>query len=545
MILWPDADPPGRKAMETAAAALRPHRCRIVTLEAPGDDGSDAADLDAANIRARLDAVDWGAVAPAEHSPAMWIEGDPWSEWDEGTDAMAGRILRYYADRLLAVQFPGGYWQMFTAGAAGVWREDDALLRSWCDELARDWWASAGDLRTNTSIARAAQRWTTKRGQDDVLSEAGFGPAIEQLRRRNILPPDLTIAEHTQIDPTGRYVGCVNGVVDLDTGALVEGATARALFVTKAVAAFYRPELADDPNGAVYELLGRMSDDDRRWLLEAAGHALRGEPSRRVYLLQGPAGGGKSTILRALLAVVGEYGASLSETTLSSRAAEQTGRPTTELAPLGERRLVTLVEPQGTLAIGRLKKASGEDPITFRRHYARAEETRTGTATVFIAGNAGQIPRLPFEDDAVEERVRVLTVPAIPADERRAGLGKRFEEAGDVRDSLFALLVKHARKGSPPDDSPSVADARRALKREMIGPGGGGMALDGHRSRAPRPRDDGSALAGSEGGGRWGRRPRGTHSPPNAGVGQEPPQAPASATHEGGRQVFARLAAGK
>ena len=46
-------------------------------------------------------------------------------------------------------------------------------------------------------------------------------------------------------------------------------------------------------------------EEHRDWILAAVAYALRGNPNRRIYVLEGPPGGGKTTLLNAVRACLG------------------------------------------------------------------------------------------------------------------------------------------------------------------------------------------------------------------------------------------------
>ena len=61
------------------------------------------------------------------------------------------------------------------------------------------------------------------------------------LMARAGLDSGVAVRLSSELDPPGRYLGCANGVVDLDTGELLPPADAAACLITLAAVMPYAP----------------------------------------------------------------------------------------------------------------------------------------------------------------------------------------------------------------------------------------------------------------------------------------------------------------
>ena len=281
---------------------------------------------------------------------------------------------------------------------------------------------------------------------------------------------ELTLAKKAQLDADLRYLGCENGVVDLYTGARLPAAQARDKLVTRSTGVSYSPQ-ARHP--AVDKLTAHLSDAHREWLLSALGYALRGYPDRTLYLLVGPPGGGKSTLLTAVRLALGQYADALAEGALTQRNVNSaTAGLSPEMEPFTRCRVVidSDLESSATLSTGRLKKLAGGDEMKWRGLHSGFGDTRRVTATMFISLNDDQVPSLTM-DSGLYERLRPLPYPAVPAGQRDPGLRAELEQP-EAREAMLALLVQYAVKTDrPPAISGAVGDLRERLRRESVGAG--------------------------------------------------------------------------
>lgn len=391
------------------------------------------------------------------------------------------RMLERYAGDLLSAVDVDTRTLYFLQGN-GIWIPGD-------DQVRRLYWATAAhwlqlvvehrDLipslidndKAFTDTVRAFRATERNRACKEGIQLAGS--MIAHWEKESDPPPafhELTLAKKAELDADLRYLGCENGVVDLHTGDLLSAAQARDKLVTRSTGVFYNSQAC---HPAVDRLTAHLSDAHRKWLLSALGYSLRGYPDRTLYLLVGPPGGGKSTLLTAVRLALGAYADALAEGALTQRNVNSaTAGLSPEMEPFTRCRVVidSDLESSATLSTGRLKKLAGGDEMKWRGLHSGFGDTKRVTATMFISLNDDQVPSLTM-DSGLYERLRPLPYPAVPADQRDSGLRAELEQP-EAREAMLALLVQYAVKTDrPPAISGAVGELRERLRRESVGAG--------------------------------------------------------------------------
>ncbi len=362
----------------------------------------------------------------------------------------------------------------------GIWLPGDDQVRELYWETASYWLQQVVKHRNrlssfvNNDKAFADTVRAFRATERDRACREGIrlaGSVIAHWEKDENPPPafdKLTRAKRSQLDADLRYLGCENGVVDLHTGFLLPPAQARRKLVTRSTGVQYNPQARHQ---AVNKLTSHLSDEHREWLLSALGYALRGYPDRRLCLLVGPPGGGKSTLLTAVRLALGEYADALAEGALTQRNVNSTTAGLSpEMEPFTRCRVVidSDLEASATLSTGRLKKLAGGDEMKWRGLHSGFGDTRRVTATMFISLNADQVPNLTV-DSGLFERLHPLPYPAVPVEERDSGLRAELEER-KAKEALLALFVEYAVKtGQPPALTGAVSELRDQLRRESVG----------------------------------------------------------------------------
>ena len=486
VLVWPDNDDPGVRAAERTAQKAAEWAELVEILPAvDGEPGADAADLDQA---ARIDHIEtggqvYGATAPRITAEKTGFER-PFGDYECTPVSEAKRLIDTYPHRLLITWDKDQVPELYGDNGKGCWSRRATDLTDYISEAAKAWAKDAtaayvqgqiplGDHRMATAWAKRSQG---QAGWNDCL--AAVGVAFKNLEREH--SPNLrriTEADKAALDIQLDYLGAPNGVIDLNTGELLTGAPARNKLVTRTVPDAYNP---DATHPAIENLLAHLPEDNRNWILDALGYALRGNPSRRIYVLEGKTGGGKTTLLnaaRACLGVVGGggYGYGLMDNALVTDYRANANAHSAHLVnfPLG--RIATATDlPNRKLDSGLLKRLSGNEPIAARDVGEKADPERLATATLFIAMNPGGLENLDLTDEALFDRVRVLPYPQLPEDTHRdPQLAADVVNRPEIRQAMLALLVRHAvRCKAPPADVPQVAEARRTAREDSLGAAG-------------------------------------------------------------------------
>ena len=363
------------------------------------------------------------------------------------------------------------------ASPSGVWRDDYDQVHRWMVEELEELYelrARVGGEDT-PRLFQHLRRQSTAPSRRSALES--IGPMYLQLMEQSVgVELGVEACTRLELDSRHRYLGAPNGVIDLEgehpdyhwMPALLTGREAREALVTQMVGTEYVPEAYGWPEADA--LTGHVDEQSASWIWSAVGFAIRGAPDRRIYLLVGPPGGGKSTLLEAFRLALGEYGGSVAVDTLRRDAPPASAGLNPEHAPMVECRFVALHELDGVrLGTALLKRWAGGEPIAVRKPYQQPEAPRPVTATLFISMNDGETERaLDVANRGLFERVRVLRYPALPSMD--SSFRQRLHEERFKQSVLARLMMFAKANATPPDDVPGVAAERERLRRDSVGP---------------------------------------------------------------------------
>lgn len=164
-------------------------------------------------------------------------------------------------------------------------------------------------------------------------------------------------------------LNCLNGVVDLRSGSLMEAAP--ELLITQQCPAVFNPKCTDKTFANFLE--SALPDTDTRTsVISFLGYCLTADVSAEKYLnIYGLGGNGKGTLLLTLRILLGDYGCELSIDAVleGGKSSETTGRATTELNALVGRRLGIVDELPRSRRwdIAKLNRLSGGDYLPVRK----------------------------------------------------------------------------------------------------------------------------------------------------------------------------------
>jgi len=312
-----------------------------------------------------------------------------------------------------------GRWYRYDAP---TWREDTTLalfdqVRTFIREHARD------VVDTMDGAAQSAARRDAK-----SVRTARVVAGVERLLRAD----REHAVESSQLDADPMLLGTPAGVVDLETGTLRPGAPDDWLTRRTRVA----------PGGESPTWLRFIDDvtggDDElgAFLKRVGGYCLTGHTSEHALLfLWGTGANGKSTFLRALLHVLGDYAVTApAETFLESHG----DRHPTELAMLAGPRLVVAqeIDDGRQWALSRIKTLTGGDPIRARWMRGDFWEFQPVFKLVLAANSR---PGLRNVDEAMRRRLRLVPFTVtIPPERRDPHL---FDALVDEAEGILAWMI--------------------------------------------------------------------------------------------------------
>lgn len=321
-----------REAMAAAVRAENGAKC-----EPPLSD----AELEDLIVHAwtQADRPTFAAAAPetVEAKPLDTVRLTDVGNAERFTHAHRGVVHHCYPLRTWFVCTPDGLWER-DAGHR-VMQLAKETVRSIYDEAQHE----DGDERRTKLAAHAVKSENAQRLQamiDLARSEQGIAIAPDAFDRN---PWVFSVA---------------NGVVDLTTGLLRP--RQRDDLITK------QSPVRFDPNATCptwLRFLLRICQEDQSligYIQEIAGYCLTGlTVEQAFFLLWGSGSNGKSTLLKVLLKLFGDYGLQVPADTFLSRT--QDGRATPDLARLQGARLAVAIESDegGRLAEGTIKQMTG------------------------------------------------------------------------------------------------------------------------------------------------------------------------------------------
>jgi putative DNA primase/helicase len=324
-----------------------------------------------------------------------------WLVWDGKRWARddAGQVMRWAKATALS---------LYGEASELIWRADKELKAAATAD-------AQGDLVEADKAKKRAEKLTGSANK--VASWAHRSQARRQLEAMVALAQSElgVVARADQFDADPWLFNCNNGTINLRTGALQ--AHQREDLITKLSPVAYDP-LATHP---VWEKYIAYATQGREGLAEylqrACGYALTGEIKQKVvFLLLGPNDTGKTTLVEAMLAMMGDYARKTSVDTFLSRKYVGGARP--DLAALAGVRFVAAVEAEATreIAAATVKELSGGDRITCRELF-KPEFTFQPQCKLLLAAN--EAPKIPDQDVALWERLRRLPFEhVIPMEDR-------------------------------------------------------------------------------------------------------------------------------
>ena len=374
---------------------------------------------------------------------------------------LALRIIRRYGAELLIVDDG-----LYGSGRAldestGIWTASGRPWTRWFTEIANSMRAEAlrSGLTDRALSSTLLQISRVKKPSVINDTHSMLTGTLDHLRRDGERCREVTECKLKELDANKRYMGTASGVVDLQRGLLLPPDEGRKHLVTLQTDVTFDPD-ATSPD--VDRLFAHLPAADQRWWWAVLGFALHGSPSRRIYLVKGPPGGGKSTVSKALQLTLGPYASAPPASILEDRRGDEPD------ATPGVRYIVSpvrvaLIDEVKTRTVNNRKAkdwATG-NPVTFRGLYADYV-TKDVTATMVLLANPGSEPDMRLHDEGMQVRYRELPYPPLPDGHCDPQFIDSVIHAPEFKRALLARLVAEAAKatpGKPPEDSASVKEA--------------------------------------------------------------------------------------
>jgi putative DNA primase/helicase len=281
--------------------------------------------------------------------------------------ANAVRIVKIYGARVLMCggkwySWTGAYWKPGEEGEADVYRYACHLSRIVLDEAAElrkkakarmEADGSTEHMERAEKIAQALEKWSTKCESKGTI-EAAIGLARKML---------IVDAAHLDRDPM--LLNCRNGTVDLRTGTLAPHRYND--YITKMVDLDFDPAVrCAEWERAVAEITrdAEVASFLQRWF----GYCATASVIEQAFVVHwGDGGNGKSTIIKTVSTVLGDYASTAAPGMVASNGSIGERHPT-ELASLRGKRMVTAHETKEGAVLNEdvIKHITGDDIITAR-----------------------------------------------------------------------------------------------------------------------------------------------------------------------------------
>ncbi len=362
VVLWPDADVPGVKAMEGVAKVLRGLGCsvKVVDLSQFGEIELGWDCVDWLKDHKNLDAFGLKLIDEVPAAVSQLREENSAGETPEGmipvralTDVGNGeRFLA--ANRQNVLYALGIGWRVYN----GVRWEDDheTLTYQMAARVAEAIRLEALGVE-DEELSKAIVKWSNSSQNvsriDSMLKMAKSAPGVT-------VDADI-------FDPDAYQYACLNGVLNLRNGELMP--PGREQLITKFADVVYDPS-AKCPlwNKFTHEIMGG-NEELVQLLKRAIGYSMTGDTSEQVlFLLHGGGSNGKTVFIETLKKIFGTYAMATDSGILLLDGHGDPATGSNSIARLQGARFVvgSEISPGARFNEQRMKELTGQDTISAR-----------------------------------------------------------------------------------------------------------------------------------------------------------------------------------
>lgn len=378
--------------------------------------------------------LDGAEVRRIAHSVARY---DPPAEAAPARDLLSdmGNAYRFVAQHKRDARYcPALGWLVWDGKR---WARDDngAVMRMAKQTALTLYDDAKKELRAATAALTLAQEAAAtgapvaKRAAEQMA--AAYKAALARLawadksQRRAMLESMVNLAQSEldvlvtvgELDADPFLLNAKNGTIDLRTGQLREHR--REDLITKLAPVNFDPTATHPVFDRFLSMATGGDEDLAAFLQRYAGYSLSGNTGEeQVALVLGPAGSGKSTLVEALLATMGDYAMKAPFETFLERSQANPGGARPDLVRFPGVRLIAAVETKAetTLDAVLLKELTGGDTVTARDLY-RGYFSFKPQCKILLASNVA--PKVSDLDSGVWRRLRRLPFEhAIPEEGR-------------------------------------------------------------------------------------------------------------------------------
>lgn len=451
-IILSDNDDPGRQHAQTVARScfMAGLAVKIVTLPNLPAKGDVSDWLDAGGTKDDLNAL-------ADAAPC-WM---PDAHDEEDQPELAPRLTDVGSAELFARQHREDVRYSFALKQWFVWDgqrwkpDTGGRVMMLAKQTARSLYnraATEPEEHRRKALAKWAAESETERRLTSMVSLARSEPRIA--------------IEADRLDADPLLLNVLNGTLDLRTGTLRTAHPGD--FITKVAPVDYQPDAGCPEFDRLLTRLFEHVPAVREYLQRIFGYSLTGLTSEQCFFIfHGVGANGKSTILRAILDLLGDYATTTRPETFLAKRGD--GIPNDVAALAGARFVVSLESEQGQrLAEALVKGITGGDKLS-ARFLHREFFTFAPQLKFFIGTN--HKPTIKGTDHALWRRVRcILFAVVIPDHEQDKHLSEKLRaEFSGILNWLVQGCLAWQRDGlGPPLEVQAATQAYRA-EQDVLG----------------------------------------------------------------------------